>query len=134
MRAGRLLFLKEPENIVDDDLDEMTQSDDKIDMPRDSVLRRQGAQTYKFADLATLIVDKDQNLEFDDLDVDDSNQSDSEYGHDEYPGVASMRAPRSLVTSQESDKSLEILRRVSVGNYAPGIKVRDKAEIMANTE
>ena len=81
MRAGRHMFLKEPENIVDEDLDEMTQDDDKIGLPRDSVLQRQGAQTYKFQDLATLIVDKDENLEFDDLDVDESNSSDSEYGH-----------------------------------------------------
>ena len=36
--------------------------------------------------------------------------------------------------SNDSEKSLEILRRVSVGNLAPGIKVRDKGEIIANME
>ena len=131
LRKQRLLFLKEPENIVDDDLDELNEDEDK-DMRRDSVLRRQGAQTYKFQDLASLVVDKGSELEIDDYgDSDD----DSEYGHeDQLPSnyATGLRLP---VNQRGSiDKSLDLARRVSVGSLAPGIKVRKKDELIKEYE
>ena len=75
--------MKSEEDIPDDDLDEMNDIDEaKRVSPRLDNLDK-GPQTYKFADLAELIVEKnDDDLEFDDeLESNsDSDYDDSETG------------------------------------------------------
>ena len=82
-----------------------------------------GAQTYKLEQLAELIAQNEQDIEFSDLDsAGSSGDEDTMEENDSVSGVSGLRG--------QKDRSLEIQKRMSVGGLAPGIKVRQAADIM----
>lgn len=92
---------------------------------------KKGAQTYKFADLAELVVEKDTD-DFDD-DLDESN-SDDDYlseGGESTGQLPETDAQGLRISRQQKnvDRQEELNRRMSVGSYAPGIKVRNFEEL-----
>ena len=74
MRKSRLHYLQNEEDIEDEDLDEMNDVDEDNNTKVYGLDTKKGAQTYKFADLAELVVEKDTD-DFDD-DLDESNSDD----------------------------------------------------------
>lgn len=81
MRKSRLNYIQAEENIEEDDLDEMNDVDEAKGTSPRLELSKKGPQTYKFADLAELIVEKEEDLFDDELESNsDSDYDDSETG------------------------------------------------------
>ena len=106
LRKSRMQFLMEPENIEDDDLEELG----NLTLENQESQKNQGPQTYKFEQLAELVADKTQDLEFGDLNSDKSEENDEVSNNGQLQDLALGRR------MSQMDRS--------VGGLAPGIKVR----------
>ena len=103
-------YLQEEENIQEEDLDELDGDAQNI-ASKKSMGLKEGPQTYRFEQLADLIIDKDENS-YGDV----SDSEDGDVGDSQLLGVSGLR-----MRPQISSHSEEASKRMSAGSLAPGI-------------
>ena len=75
LRKSRMQYIREPENIDDEDLEELGGLHAQNALVKQASLS-QGPQTYKFEHLAELIAQNEDDIEFSDLNSDTSEEGD----------------------------------------------------------
>lgn len=96
-----------------------------------ALANQEGPKTYKFEQLADLIIDNEEDIEFSDMgdEDEDDDEEGGDKGDSQLPGVSGLRMRKDMSSHSEAAS-----KRMSVGNLAPGIKVRKQEDLVAEIE